>query len=309
MKILQKYAAHDSMLREQYDSAIDSEVPNLHIYANYINERERMRVRREDQKVKPPWSDDPILPHFRFTNIHREDDKVSRQLAHACTGTKASIVMFNAVMFRTFNCLSGYNAVGGWTEHFDVTKSVKMANDFYSSGGTMFGNAYLMVNSMTAGRPKHQFYIEDLFPLVWNDRRAIVKEIRKVGTLQGAMKVFGRYPGYGEFLAYELALDMEMMGVLREPKDKFTWANPGPGARRGMNLVRGRDVRASQPTKLFIAEMQDLFVRASFFVDKEILSPDRYPFDMRCIENGLCETGKYFSVLQKDQAKRRYYAK
>ena len=42
----------------------------------FIHEREQIRIRRE-RGDKFPWTTDRILLQYRFTNIHREDDRVS----------------------------------------------------------------------------------------------------------------------------------------------------------------------------------------------------------------------------------------
>src|ERR1700676_1496787 len=45
----------------------------------FVKERESIRLKRE-QGLPPPWTDDPILSKFRFCNVRRSDDRVSRWL-------------------------------------------------------------------------------------------------------------------------------------------------------------------------------------------------------------------------------------
>ena len=45
----------------------------------WVREREKIRVRKEDQYVTTtPLTDDPILAAYRFCNVRREDDRVTR---------------------------------------------------------------------------------------------------------------------------------------------------------------------------------------------------------------------------------------
>ena len=303
MKILAQYQETLDRLNDNYIGRKQNGMPGLPVYANYLNEREWMRIKREELKQPPPWTEDEILANFRFTNIHREDDKVSRQLlGHMDLTAPLPIILFNAVLFRSFNSVVGFEACGGWTTEWDRDATLVRANEAYENGASMFGNAYLITNSLTKGAPKHVYFI-NLMEDIWNDRETLVELIQSCNSLQETMQLFTGYPGYAEFLGYELALDMEMVGILINPKDKHTWANPGPGARRGLNYVHGRDKNYKQPTSDFLDEMKVLYEEAEYFLEPHI---DLDHFDMRCIENGLCETGKYYSVLQTGRAKRRY---
>src|ERR1700680_2117701 len=45
----------------------------------WVSEREAIRKRKESGQF-PPWTSDPILSTYRFCNIRRKDDRVSRWL-------------------------------------------------------------------------------------------------------------------------------------------------------------------------------------------------------------------------------------
>jgi hypothetical protein len=47
---------------------------------NFIAERERIRRRRAAGSLAP-WTDDPVLRTWSFTNVRREDDRVTRWVA------------------------------------------------------------------------------------------------------------------------------------------------------------------------------------------------------------------------------------
>lgn len=277
---------------------------NLKEYAWYFNERERIRIKKEDMGLPRPWTDDPVFQQFRFTNVHREDDRVSRDLFDAVdVDASPRQLLFNAFMFRTWNRGDTFEIAGGFQYHWHKNLAKEKLDAAYKEGHSVFGNAYLMTNSMTAGAPKHHFYL-DVFDTVWEQSPRFAKELKDHPTLEHATKMFTSVPGYASFLGYELALDMEMIGLLVDPVDKYSWANPGPGARRGLNHIFGRDRNFQQPVPKFLQEMRELFYESTFFLEPHV--GVRYPFDMRCIENGLCELGKYVRARETGRSKRRY---
>jgi len=158
-----------------------------------------------------------------------------------------------------------------------------------------------MVNSMMGGMPKQEYYTTHVFDKVWEMRTYLLQRMRAEPTLEQTTQLFKQFPGYADFLGYEMALDMQMLGLLK-PTDDHSWANPGPGARRGLNYIFGRPRNYTQPTRKFLEEMRWLYDESVYFLEPHV----NEPFDMRCIENGLCETSKYASVLTTGRAKRRY---
>src|SRR5580765_2305755 len=57
--------------------SMEEGLPELTTLCYWIQERELIRVNRLQGKPKP-WTDDPILQSYRFCNVHREDDKVTK---------------------------------------------------------------------------------------------------------------------------------------------------------------------------------------------------------------------------------------
>jgi hypothetical protein len=160
-----------------------------------------------------------------------------------------------------------------------------------------------MANSLAKGMPKHQMYVRQPFTELWENRRGFLRQLQRGRTLENAWNMFRSLPGYGEFVAYEMALDMEMIGLLPNPPDKHTWGNIGPGARRGMNYIRGRPLKLNQPVAKWLLGLQELHALAPDFIQDHI---DMTRFDMRVIENGLCETSKYANVLLTGRYRRKY---
>ena len=95
--------------------------------------------------------------------------------------------------------------------------------------------------------------------------------------------------------------------------DIMTWANPGPGAVRGLAKIfrgytGGRDITAEHKTTG--AEMQREMQELRLYLTRELGSYPMFSrgFEMREIEHGLCEADKYCRVRDGQGAPRGSFA-
>ena len=162
-----------------------------------------------------------------------------------------------------------------------------------------------MINS-PAGRLKLEA-ICDRISKVWADRERLEAEAMSWPTLQAAHTSLCRYEGLGGFMAYEIACDLQHTRWLEKAADVNTWANPGPGAIRGMYRLLGRPIpnksNATAPgvppewTETIITLRTELAAR----------HPDWPAVEAREIEQSLCEYDKYCRLaLNEGKAKRTY---
>jgi hypothetical protein len=89
-------------------------------------------------------------------------------------------------------------------------------------------------------------------------------------------------------MSYEVVTDLNYTPVLQEPRDKFSWANAGPGAKRGLNRIHGRYLEKSGQD--WNTEMRALLDLAPQHLDMSIMPQGQV--DMRMIEHSLCEFDK-----------------
>lgn len=103
----------------------------------------------------------------------------------------------------------------------------------------------------------------------------------------------------GPFTAYEIVCDLRYTELLEKAPDRLTWANPGPGAIRGLNRVCGVDPNMTIKRSDAIAMMAVLLSESTYrgWTD----------WEMREVEHTLCEFDKYERVrLGQGRSKRRY---
>jgi hypothetical protein len=155
---------------------------------------------------------------------------------------------------------------------------------------TVFRAAYI-ISPCGSTKPKIERVLEDYLNPVWNSSEEwIVPE-----SLQKThFNICNGNEGFGAFMGYEVVSDLRHTAKLKGAYDIMTWANPGPGAQRGLLRLlgkKGADVRKSLPEDFKIKGMQYLLTQASVALRFE----DRMfqKLEMRDIENALCETDKY----------------
>lgn len=126
-------------------------------------------------------------------------------------------------------------------------------------------------------------------------------------TLQATWKWLRQFDYFGPFHSYEMVTDLRHTALLDRAPDIMTWANPGPGAARGANLVFGREWDERVPRDALIEEMRELLGHS--------LNPELWPrgpimwhaWEMRDVEHTLCEFFKYERVRLWGRAPRGVY--
>ena len=270
----------------------------------WMQERQRIFHRKEAGNDRP-WTDDPILHEYKFTNVFRQQDRVTIELNNRYSiRDSMRTLAWKISMFRMFNWPETYDEL---VKHSMLTKwnertAKKVLRKMKADKRQIFTGAYIITNSGST-RPKIELAAEALTEL-WNGLHTIVNEITRVNSLEYACLVLQRYPMMGKFTSYEVVTDMRHTKILNNATDIYTWANPGPGAKRGLNRIfRGhRGKKPAGGTQQYISEMQALM--------NDIKVIDKKRLEMRDIEHSLCEFDKYERVrLGEGRPRSKYHEK
>lgn len=116
----------------------------------WMEERYKIHVRKDVQRLPAPWTDDAILRQVKFCNVRREHDRQSLNLINNIVNNDAlgmADKMFNCVLFRMFNLWDPIQAIGGAMTinefakiDLDVTR--ERLQKFEANGGKVFTNAF-----------------------------------------------------------------------------------------------------------------------------------------------------------------------
>ncbi len=273
-----------------------TKVPGLTGLMRYMEERENIRLRRE-QDQPWPWTNDPILQKYKFTNVHRAHDRATQEFKahytrHTSRSTPWETVLYNCGVARYFGSVPFVLDVG-WQTHHEPKRLARMATAALARKEQVYSGAY-MITTGGQSRPKAEVIAERLGTL-WDEAPAVIDALSTTQRWEAAYNVMHQLDGYGAsgFMAKEILQDFLMMWRT-DVVDRNTWTPMGMGARRGMNRLAGRPVNFRQPEAQYIAEVQVLHHRLSaVWYD----SADRaVTLTAHDVQFCLCEFDKYERV-------------
>jgi hypothetical protein len=215
--------------------------------AKFMIARDTARQNKEAGQPKP-WTKDKIIQTYRFCNVHREDDAVSRWLRRTYYPSFKGHqdIGFAAVVARLLNNPDALYAVA-INRKFVLPWKPEMFRQVLhtrkAEGKKNFNAAYIVSTNGVAmdkvdylSRPRSR-------PAVGRSQG-----LRPRHSLAQWHEVLMEYDGLGSFIAAQVIADLKYMPPLFDPDlgiptsfadDWYTFAASGPGSRRGLNRVIG----------------------------------------------------------------------
>lgn len=281
--------------------------PVYDTYWRFAAERQQVFFRRLEGRPAP-WTDDPILLEYKFTNAYRASDRVSQYLIRRVIyrgdlpGDPAEVV-FRILLFKTFNRISTWElleqTVGPISyadysfDRYDRTLTRAMERNV-----KIYSAAYIMPDAGPLGYDrKHRNHIALLERMMKSN---LASRLASTGSMQHAFDLIRDYPSIGDFLAYQYVTDVNYSQVTDFTEMEFVV--PGPGAIDGIR-------------KCFAdtAGLNDAEV-IRFMADRQEIEFERLGLEFRSLwgrrlqlidcQNLFCEVGKYARVGHPDSVGR-----
>lgn len=264
-------------------------------------ERFAVYVRRL-RGLPSPWTLDPTLQRFRFTNTYRASDRVSQFLIKdVIYGEELSPedTFFRIILFKLFNRVETWKrleqTVGPpqWkTYRFERYESVLSSS--LARGEPIYSAAYIIPSPrLVPFARKHASHLRLLEAMMADRTSAALARARR---MKDVFKRLRSYSGLGDFLAYQYAIDINYSELTDFSESEFVV--PGPGARDGIRkcfpslgglaeaeIVRLLHERQEDEFALLGLPAVTLWGRRLQLVD---------------CQNLLCEVGKYARVAHPD---------
>jgi hypothetical protein len=276
-------------------------------FYNFMQERERIRQAKQ-AGIPHPWTKDPILGEWKFTNVKREHDKTSVKLREdfyaPYKDAPRDEILFNCGVARYFGTWEFAVAVG-WTRNCDLDEDPvgtfayirAMARTRLERGDRVFTGAYVITNNGLTGA-KQDVVCGVFLEGLRRTRTQIVEAAFKTnsnGLWKPLVQHLGMVPGFGgsSFMAKETVLDLAYTNFwpLGHPVDNNEWTPVGPGSMRGAARVANR-----QPGSKMSGE-STLKVCKELFEARHKYWPMGYPeLELTDIQFQLCEFDKYERV-------------
>ena len=332
MKTKQRDTRYCGVDRERVASAKPtiSTVSLVH-FREFITERYKIHVKKDVLKLEKPWTENPILQQYKFTNVRREHDKQSRELIRrVSTNPKLSLEekIANTFLFRAWNNADTFETFGGpWKLHviYDpLTKESARAvyreamqedqdrlwfSSAYNQGGTKQSWKRLDPDDSEQTPAEPDIPLRVFHVGVWLGRDKVIQRILASKNQERCFEVIKSVRGFAGFLAYQVFVDLTYIEEFPFSENEFVIA--GPGCKRGMDrLFLDRDDMTYEECLFWL---RDRFDKLMSWLEKKGDWPEDDPWDpselfmdlephdtymnVMSLENCFCEFSKYMKAL------------
>lgn len=265
----------------------------LNEFLAFVYEREDIRLRRAAGKPAP-WTENRILATYKFCNVNREDDRVTRWIDANIRKPHAGhpLLWFNLVVARTFNWPDTLEALG-FIERFDVKRLIRACEAVRNRTGKVFTGAYI-VSTNGVKKDKSTYVIEDVLKPIWDKRALCPSLLSTCADWAEWLEQFNGLAG-GGFMRNQIITDMKYTHHLRSADDWSSFVLAGPGTRRGLNRLFGYSLKSVWPSdtaEVALREIREECKRMAG-MRHDIL---RHFLDLNNLSNCFCEWDKYERV-------------
>ena len=276
----------------------------------FIWEREAIRLARENG-YEAPWTADIVLDKYKFTNIHRSDDRVSKWIIENVIDLyeDRSDLWFTLLIVRLINwpptitALLENEVIPCSPSEFDANLFESVLESLKETGGKVYSGAYMLYpTKMEPGGNKSRAVAKYIIGDAVLKSDDIQKTLQGDGlTIERFVNAMSRCFGISTFIAGQVAADLTYSTKhLCFADDLFEYAPIGPGSSRGLNYLFNRAPSAGWTQEEFNLKLRQIF--------KLIL--DHLEIDdmtLHDVQNCMCEYSKYCrTVLNEGKPKTQY---
>lgn len=297
-----------------------------HLYT-WITERYNVHLKKDVRKLKAPWTDNPVVRDYRFTNVRREHDRETIWLIDNISKNLDLTMeekIINTFLFRTWNKSQTMEILGGpwkiqhlrepdskeafrhWVEDYSAKnpKYVWYTNAFNCGGlkhsqkfpdGEGYSRAYREENAKKFGdweanMPIRMFHIPPQML-----KADIINRILKAKDQKEVFELIKEIRGFSDFLGYQVFVDLTYIPEFPFSENEFTIA--GPGCKRGLDMVfEDKDGMTYEECLFWLRDNQHDIFKPFGYMSQVLFSDldhtDRY-LNIQSLENTMCEIQKY----------------
>jgi len=209
-------------------------------YWKFAAERQCIFFNRIKNRLTPwNWTNNPIFQEYKFCNTYRASDRVSQYLIKDVIykgSQNSEDVIFKVLLFRMFNKIETWQffekKLGEIRlKSFNFDHYATILSEHKKKGNVIFGNAFILCANKTFGYDEKHLNYLSLIDLM-NKKERIAQKIIQAKNLKSIFLILSSYPLLGNFMAYQIAIDLNYSEVINFSENDFTIA--GPGAIRGI---------------------------------------------------------------------------
>jgi hypothetical protein len=272
----------------------------------FVNEREQARLNKEKGFLQP-YTLDPILAKYRFCNVRRRDDRVSKWLLTYYYRNVQGDVWFRALLARLINWpptllyLMDNLVIPRRAEDFNSYLFLKAMHELEFRKEKIYSSAYIVYPTMVKGNTKSvnlcEYIIKPTIDMASKMRVAVAS-----GSIRHTTNQLAESFGIQTFIAGQVSADLTYLrGQLDTAIDINSWAPMGPGSQRGLNRLHERAISKAFTEKEFnleLIEVRDILIKSNDTL-KDLTLHD--------CQNVMCEFDKYQRVVKGEGKPRQNY--
>jgi hypothetical protein len=294
---------------------------NMGLFWKFIAERHEIYKRKELQNLPPPWTKDPILADFKFTNIFRELDRGTRFVTEWLQKQEYvddASFFFNHVLYRLFNKIETFLYHGHMPDYRKYDQEglrLRLLN--LSANENVFTNAFTV-----SGYSMFGFGMDKItrISLLLGQITDQLNDDEKSGCLRDAFDksmeecyyYLRSIQGIGPFLGYQIAVDLSYSDRTKFGEDDFVI--DGPGAKRGLHELFTEKTIEDNGYEELNYWLRNNQLKNSRLYDVDFLKTfedQPYPYlTVMSLENCLCEFSKYMKAYEdRGRPRNRYMSR
>jgi len=316
---IRKYLREGGDIGEMYgfNDKVDYEQCDPHHFANNRN-------------ISAPFTHDEVMKTYRFCNVFRELDRVTVWIRKNIQEPFADHehLWFMLAIARTINWPGTLQHLidtpGAWPSHSDFSlDNLGAALDAYKASGEKVYTGAYMIRAESNPKAewyswtKQQYVAKIVLGRLWEDRERFTDMDKPMPVHRGPGDVVPeftelkdvwnwlqdkRYIGWGPFMAGQVVTDLRHSRYLNNAADIEVWTALGPGSRRGLNRLYGRDVNTPLNQQNGLRELIELSHSQNTY------KADWVPhIELSDVQNCCCEFDKIMRVRSGDGRPRAKY--
>lgn len=277
----------------------------------FVWEREVIRIVK-GRGGEHPWTKDPVLDKYKFTNIRRRDDRVSRWIIdNVITPNEyRQDLWFILLITRLINWpptlqyLIDQDVLFQPAGDFNPIEFSEAIERFKAAGNKVYSGAYMVYpTKMDPGGVKSLAIARHIILPVLDigyeiDHVLFADEPR----IEDFVRELSGSFGISTFMAGQVAADLTYCSQLGGAVDLYSYAPIGPGSSRGLNYLLNRSPNAGWTTDGFNQELMKIREQIANQLDITDLT-------LHDVQNVMCEFSKYCrTVLGEGKPKTIYQA-
>lgn len=273
-------------------------------FVHWIIEREKAR---EAKELGAPYKGDPIIEQFRFCNVNREHDNVTRWIAQHVRPALAKLplneVVYQLYICRVFNEPECLEDIVPNVPHKTAVARLRMRRNAELK---ILRGAYLVVPHGQSV-PVEVYYMN----LAAKVRKLDFGDENVSSHLANVAETLTSLDGIGEFMANQVCTDLRYQPGHDQWDDWDTFVLAGPGTRRGLaRYTAGADGPARQPNAKVRklagdcgALLREIRSELKKYLPGRIFAMLR---DINNLSNCFCEFDKYERAREGKASLRKY---